>query len=73
MRTAPCQQAILDYLEGEDWVSPTEIGMAVGNKSYVSASAWVFQKAEALIKKGLIERNERGKLRKKRESPAREQ
>jgi len=48
---------ILDYLCGEGWVSPTQIGKAWGPGYH---SAWASPYCKKLVKEGLLLRNRRG-------------
>jgi hypothetical protein len=53
---------ILKYLEGRGWTSPTQIGRAYGDSIHGgnSPSAWASPKCKALVRHGLIDRNDDG-------------
>jgi len=59
------QQSILDYLKKQSprWVKPTELGMILGDLSYCSASSWASGTLKLMVKKGLVERNDKGQYR----------
>ena len=59
MKLTRTEQWVMDYLQDTDWTSPTDIGRAYG----VSHSAWASPRCLSLVKKGLLERNERGHYR----------
>lgn len=56
------QQWIINYLQGKDWTSPTEIGAAYGAEHGKSGyhSSWASPKCLVLVQKGLLERSSRG-------------
>ena len=58
------QYWILDYLEGKEYTSPSEIGRAYGKfintKSLSYHSAWASPRCLALNLKGLLLRSDRG-------------
>jgi len=57
---------IIKYLYGRGYVSPTQIGHAYGdhlygnNSFHTFHSAWASPKCLALVKDGLLDRNEKG-------------
>ena len=56
------EAAILRYLDstGFRFVSPTEIGINVGNKHRGAASSWACPALIRLREHGILERNEKG-------------
>lgn len=52
------QQSVVDYLQGKEWISPTEIGRAVWGKGHHSASASPVCKK--LVAMGLLARSDQG-------------
>ena len=60
------QYAILQYLllkwgqESGGYVSPTEVGMKVGEKPYETASSWASPTLKTMQKKNWVIRNKRG-------------
>ena len=59
----PLQISILSYLDDyyAIFVSPSEIGGAVGKRDFNSASAWASPKLKSLVGKGLVERSTDGR------------
>ena len=55
------EEAVLGYLAGRDWTSPTEIGRTVWGKGHHSSSASPV--CLRLVRKGKLVRNERGHYR----------
>lgn len=58
---------IINYLEGRQWTSPTQIGEAAG-KAYDQASGWASPKCRKLVAAGKLERSDKGSYRIKKES-----
>jgi hypothetical protein len=56
------QKAIISYLNGKDFVSPTEIGNQVGGDltGHFQHSAWASPKCLKLVSMGLLRRNKKG-------------
>ncbi len=52
------EQQVMDYLKGKDWTSPTEIGGSAFDSWGHSAKASPV--CLRMVKKGYLERNERG-------------
>jgi DNA-binding IclR family transcriptional regulator len=58
-------ERILEFLsKNPGWHSPTEIGRTVKGPKY--HSSWASPKCKSLVKRGLLERNEKGHYRFKR-------
>lgn len=48
---------------GDMWISPTEIGLAIGKKEYTSASSWASSSLKPLVQKGLVKRSSKGRYK----------
>lgn len=66
MKLFPIDEEIMDFMKtiNHKFISPTDIGLKFG-KPYNGASSWGSRKMKKLLKKGLIEKNERGHYRAK--------
>ena len=53
------EQRVLDYLQGKEWVSPTEIGKTL-HPTRMYGSPWASPLCLRLVNKGLLERNDKG-------------
>jgi hypothetical protein len=58
-RLTNCQKRIMQFLDGRDWTSPTDIGNGLNRYN----SAWASPKCLSLVKLGALERNEKGHYR----------
>ena len=61
MQTPTNAEAVLGYLKGRNWTSPTELGLAIWGKGRHSSSA--SPTCLRLVKAGKLERNQRGHYR----------
>ena len=57
---------IYTFLKNRDWTSPTEIGRAWSSRHH---SSWASPKCKKLVEYGLLERNEQGWYRIRKEKP----
>ena len=59
------QQAVLNYLQQyhQEWLTPTQIGIIIGNKRYNSASSWASPICKRLVTLGLAYRSGNGHYR----------
>ena len=57
------QTMVFNYLSGKypEYIGPTQIGQEVAYSD--TASPWASRICKALVKKGLVERNQRGQYR----------
>jgi hypothetical protein len=61
MKTPTNAEAVLGYLKGRNWTSPTELGRVIWGKGRHSSSA--SPTCLKLVKAGKLERNQRGHYR----------
>jgi len=61
MKLSRRQQDVIEYLQGKDWTSPTQIGIKVWGFPHHSSTASPV--CLRLVSRGLLERNNRGHYR----------